>query len=133
MSSKMILVVDDEEAIRDVLTKAFTNAGYEVLTAKSAEEAREILRHQSIMVIFLDLNLPGMSGVELCRQIRRDNWLGFVFALTGFTDLFSLLECRRVGFDDFFTKPISIEILVEAAREAFKKIERWNVHRYDLD
>lgn len=132
MSSKKILVVDDEEAIRDILKQGFTKDGFEVLTAKSAEDAREILRNESIMVMFLDLHLPGMSGVELCRLIRRENWIGIVFAITGYTDLFGLMECRRAGFDDFFIKPVSIGVLVEAAREAFKKIERWNLHRYDL-
>jgi DNA-binding response OmpR family regulator len=132
MSNKKILVVDDEEAIRDILKQGFTKAGYEVLAAKSAEEAREILRRESVMVIFLDLNLPGMNGVELCEIIRRENWIGVVYALTGYTDLFGLMECRRAGFDDFFTKPVSIRLLLEAAAEAFKKIERWGVSDYDL-
>ena len=132
MSSEKILVVDDEEAIRDILKQAFTNAGYEVLTAESAEKAREILRNESIMVMFLDLNLPGMNGVKLCEMIRKENWIGVVYALTGYTDLFGLMECRRAGFDDFFAKPVSIGVLIEAAQEAFKKIERWNVHQYDL-
>jgi DNA-binding response OmpR family regulator len=132
MSNKKILVVDDEEAIRDILKQGFTNAGYEVLAARSAEEAREILRRESVMVIFLDLNLPGMNGVELCEIIRRENWIGVVYALTGYTDLFGLMECRRAGFDDFFTKPVSIRLLLEAAAEAFKKIERWGVSDYDL-
>lgn len=132
MSSKKILVVDDEEAIREILTQGFRKDGYEVLTAKSAEEARDILKKESIMVMFLDLHLPGMSGVELCKLIRRENWIGIVFAITGYTDLFGLMECRRAGFDDFFTKPVSIGVLIEAAREAFKKIERWNVPQYGL-
>ncbi|MBN2125031.1 MAG: response regulator [Deltaproteobacteria bacterium] len=132
MSEKKILVVDDEESIRELLEQAFIREGYEVLTADSAEKAAEILRHESIMVMFLDLNLPGMNGVDLCRQIRRENWVGIVFALTGYTDLFGLLECRRAGFDDFFTKPVSIEVLLEAARDAFKRIERWKVRDYEL-
>ncbi|MCG6537694.1 MAG: response regulator [Syntrophales bacterium LBB04] len=75
MSSEKILVVDDEEAIRHILRQAFTNVGYKGLTAKSAEEAREILRRESIMVMFLDLNLPGMNGVKLCEEIRKESWI----------------------------------------------------------
>jgi len=80
----------------------------------------------------LDLKLPGMNGVELCELIRKQNPLAIIHALTGFTDLFGLLECRKAGFDDFFTKPVSMEVLLEAAKDAFKKIERWKVDEYDL-
>ena len=132
MSEKKILVVDDEETIRDMLQQAFTKAGYVVRLAESAEKAIEILRQESIMVMFLDLKLPGMNGVELCRQIRKENQIGIIYALTGYTDLFGLIECRGAGFDDFFTKPASIESLLEAAQDAFKRIERWKLNDYDL-
>ena len=132
MTEKKILVVDDEESIRDMLQQAFTKNGYKVYLAESAEKALEILRQESIMVMFLDLKLPGMNGVELCRQIRKENQIGIIYALTGYTDLFGLIECRGAGFDDFFTKPASIELLLEAAQDAFKRIERWKLNDYDL-
>jgi len=129
---RRILVVDDEQAIRDVLEKALTRAGYTVLAAESAEDALEILRYESIMVMFLDLNLDGMNGVDLCRHIRQENPVGILYALTGYTDLFGLLDCRRAGFDDFFTKPVSLETLFQAAKEAFDRLERWDVGGYEL-
>jgi DNA-binding response OmpR family regulator len=133
MSEKKILVVDDEEAIRNMLQQAFTEAGYTVRLAESGKEAIEILRQEAIMVTFLDLMMPGMDGIDLHRQIRKDNPIGIVYALTGFNDLFGLLECRNAGFDDFFTKPASIKLLLEAARYAFERIERWKVIDYDLN
>lgn len=132
MAEKKILVVDDEETIRDLLQTAFTQAGYTVCLAESAEKALEILSKESIMVMFLDLNLVGMNGVDLCRRIRKENQVGIIYALTGYTDLFSLLECRGVGFDDFFTKPAPIELLLGAAQEGFNKLERWKVGEYNL-
>lgn len=132
MEGGKILVVDDEEVIRELLQKAFTQAGYQVRVADSAEKAMEILKQESIMVMFLDLKLPGMSGVDFCERIRKENWVGIVYAITGYTDLFGLMECRRAGFDDFFTKPVSIDVLLEAAATAFRKIERWGISEYEL-
>ncbi|MFC1814263.1 response regulator [Thermodesulfobacteriota bacterium] len=132
MSEKKILVVDDEEIIRDMFEHAFSQFGYEVRTAENAEEAMNVLRKESIMVMFLDLKLPGMSGVDLCKQIRKENQVGIIYAMTGHADLFGLLEWRGAGFDDFFAKPISIEMLLEAVQEAFKKIERWKIMEYEL-
>ena len=129
---KKILVVDDEEVICRMLEQAFGKSGYTVRTAGSAEMAMDILREDSIMVMYLDLNLPGMDGTELCKRLRVQNPLSIMHALTGYVDLFGLLDCRLAGFDDFFTKPVSIELLLESAQEAFKKLERWQVHEFDL-
>ena len=68
---KTILVVDDEEVLRDVLKKAFGRANYSVRCAESAEKALDILRHESIMVMFLDLKLPGMNGWTCVREFER--------------------------------------------------------------
>ena len=129
---KKILVVDDEETIRDILVEAFQEAGYTVKSAESAEEALDILRDESIMVMYLDLKLPGMSGNELCQKIRMHNPLAFVCAITGYTDLFGLLECRKAGFDDFFKKPVTLSLLLESAKNAFQRLERWKVDEYEL-
>jgi DNA-binding response OmpR family regulator len=128
MSEKKILVVDDDEAIRDMLHQVFTQAGYGVRLADDAEKAIEILRQESIMVMILDLKLPEMNGVDLCKKIRLDNQIGIIYALTGYVDLFGLVECRTAGFDDIFIKPVSAELLIEATKEAFNKIERWKLN-----
>jgi DNA-binding response OmpR family regulator len=129
---RKILVLDDEETIREMVKLVLSKEGYEVMAAENAEDASEILLKESIMVMFLDLNLPGMNGIDFCRRIRIDNPIGVIYAMTGYTDLFGLIECRKAGFDDFFTKPVSIQLLLEAAADAFKKIERWGLCDYDL-
>ena len=129
---KKILVVDDEEVIRNMLQDFLSKNGYEVRLAESAETALDILKRESFMVMFLDLKLPGISGIELCRKIRKDNDVGIIYAFTGYTDLFGLIECRRAGFDDYFTKPVKLELILQAAQDAFAKLERWNVDEYDL-
>jgi len=125
MNGKKILIVDDEETIRDALDEAFSNAGYEVISAESGEDAIDILRKERILVMFLDLQLPGISGIELCKQIRRDNSVAIIYAVTAHFDLFNIIEWRSAGFDDFFSKPFLIKELLEAAQKAFNKIDKW--------
>lgn len=84
-------------------------------------------------MIFLDLNLPGMDGMEFCKKIRRENHVGLIYAITGFVDLYSLIVCRNAGFDDFFAKPFSLEAILKAAEDAFEKLERWKIQDYGLD
>ena len=125
MSEKRILVVDDEKQIRDMYSQAFTRAGYEVKTAESAEDALEIFKKEQFWVLFLDLNLPGMNGVDLCREIRKQYPMSIAYAVTGYASLFELSDCRDAGFEDYFTKPASLSDLLEAAEHAFKKLARW--------
>ncbi len=132
MNEKKILVVDDEAAILNMLTDVFTMGGYQVVAAESAEKALEILSNESIMVMFLDLKLPGMSGLDLCKLIRRDNEIAVIYAFTGYVNIFGVIECRHAGFDDYFIKPVDIKVLLEAAESAFKKLERWQVDESGL-
>jgi len=132
MDEKKNLIVDDEVLILNMLKDAFGSAGYTVLTAASAEDALKILKDESVMVMFLDIKLPGMSGVELCKRIRIENQAGIIHAFTGYSNIYGLLECRAAGFDDFFIKPIKINLLIKAAQEAFEKLERWEVGDYEL-
>jgi len=122
---KHILLVDDEVAVLKMMTRAFTRAGYEVETAESAEKAMELIKTYKYMVFFLDLNLPGMNGIDLCRRIRKDNPLTILYAVTGFATTFEVFDCRQAGFEDYFTKPVELKKLLEAAEQAFQKLARW--------
>jgi len=120
-----ILVVDDEQPIRDSLEKAFTSSGHSVVCAGSAEEALGIVQEERPQVMFLDLKLPGEDGVELCRRIRKDNPVAVMYALTGYTSVFDLVDCRNAGFDDYFVKPVELQTLMRAVNDAFEKLDRW--------
>jgi len=125
MPQKKILIVDDEEGIRDVLEEVFTYHGYEPICAGDAEDALVLLT-PDIQVMFLDLKLPGkMDGVALCREIRKQNPSACIFAMTGYANLFELADCRAAGFDDYFTKPVKLELLLMATRQGFDKVRRW--------
>jgi DNA-binding NtrC family response regulator len=125
MRENKILVVDDEKDIRSAFEKAFTRAGFAVTTAATAEEALEIFKKETHWVIFSDLNLPGMTGVELCRKITTRQRMVTAFAVTGYASLFELSDCREAGFEDYFVKPVDLEDLTDAAHRAFKRLERW--------
>jgi len=122
---KKILVVDDEKMIRDMLEKALNREGYEVICAESAEEALEVLKKTTAQVMFLDLKLPGMNGLDLCREIRELYPLSIAYAITGYASLFELSDCRKAGFEGYFTKPFDLKALFETANDAFEKIKRW--------
>ncbi|HVO66773.1 MAG TPA: response regulator [Syntrophales bacterium] len=125
--TKKILVVDDEASVRDLLKDTFNNEGYKVRLAEGAEPAFEILKEENIKVIFLDLKLFGMNGIELCKQIKKKNPTAIIFAMTGWAALYDIEECREVGFDDFFTKPVQIDVLLKAVDDAFEKLDRWRI------
>ena len=125
MNNEIILVVDDDEDILNFHVQVFSRAGYTVKAAKSAEEALKILKENNIHVMFLDLNMPEMNGLELCVQLRKNRPMDIIYAVTGYTSLFELTDCRDAGFDDYFTKPVGLKTLTKAAQDAFEKINRW--------
>lgn len=125
MDNKRLLVVDDEQSILSLLTAAFTKRGYEVQTADSAEAALELQEKDTHWVIFSDLRLPGIDGLELCRRVRNDYPFAILFAVTGYASAYELFDCRQAGFEDYFTKPVKLELLYDAAEHAFTKLDRW--------
>lgn len=124
--NKKVLLVDNEYSILKMLKEIFRYDNYSVFTAKNAEEALNILKDENIRVMFLDIVLPGMSGIDLCKKIRGNNHVCIINAFTG--AFYSLFECRAAGFDDFFIKPTGITLLLRATYEAFEKIERWGIN-----
>ncbi len=127
-----VMVVDDEEPVRFVMNEVFKLANFDVRLAESSEEALEILkREEDIHVFFLDLNMPGMNGAELCGQIRIGRPLDFICAITGYGTVFSIAECLKAGFNDYFTKPFDNNQLLDVTRAAFVKLKRWQSYCND--
>lgn len=125
MSEKKILVVDDEKSIINLLTQIFSKSGYTVRSAQNAENALELLQHEEINVMFFDLNMPEMDGVELCKEVKKNMPMSLIYALTGYASLFELADCREAGFEDYFKKPVNLKTLIKTADGAFEKLERW--------
>ncbi len=124
--NRKILVVDDELSIRRLFEAVLDEMGCDVFLASREEEALYILKKNSdIDLIFLDLKLFGTNGIDLCRRIRETNPVAIINAMTGWSELFEIAECREAGFDDYFRKPISFSMLVKAVNDAFEKLDRW--------
>lgn len=125
MDGKKILVVDDERVILRFFKDALELKGYSVITAESAEEVLEKHLDREATLMFFDISLPGMSGLDLCKRIKQDNPTAIIHAMTGFTTLFEVVDCRDAGFEDYFTKPLDLMAVYEAIENGFKKIARW--------
>ena len=125
MKNKKILIFDAEPAILRLLSQLFTKAGYDVSTAENAQSALNIIEESNIMVMFFDLNMPEMNGMELCKRVKNLKPMSIIYAITGYASLFELLECLNVGFEDYFKKPVNISTLLKTAESAFEKLNRW--------
>jgi len=126
MDLKKVIVVDDEPDIREMLEALFQTEGYQVHVFEDGETALPQIQMAGPCVLFFDLKLPSMSGLDLCREVRTFNSIAIIYAMTGYTSLFELSDCREAGFDDFFVKPISSSLFLRATKQAFEKLDRWS-------
>ena len=118
-----VLVVDDEARLRDMLVRSTAELGFDAIPARSAEHALKLLEGDAgeIDVVLLDLNLPGIGGLELLERLRRD-WPHLqVVILTGFGSLEAARKAIRLDVADFLTKPCSLEELDIALAKARRK------------
>ena len=119
MKKKKILIVEDEIKLLYIFKKSFEQKGYIVRTAETAEDALEILKHEEFKVMFLDLGLPGMDGLNLCREIRKDQPEAHIFAVTGLVSDYEFSTCLNASFDGYFRKPTNLKLLYQTAEEVF--------------
>jgi two-component system alkaline phosphatase synthesis response regulator PhoP len=105
--SAQVLVVDDEGAIRYSVSKTLQRVGYQVAEASSGEEALEMMRSQPYDVVLTDIKMPGLTGVELLRQIKETAPDSIVILMTGYASLGTAVEALRLGAHDYLIKPSS--------------------------
>ena len=116
-----VLVVDDEPAIRDMLTQALSSEPYEVLCADSAEEALDIIAQEPVDVVLSDEKMPGMSGTEFLAIVRRQYPDTIRMILTGHASLESAIHAINEGeIYRFFTKPCNMVDLMVTIRQALQ-------------
>jgi putative two-component system response regulator len=116
-----LLVVDDEEAIRSSIRKYLVLQGYEVATAATGEEALAVLGRQKVTGVLLDVNLPGINGVELVPKILEREPNMAVLMLTAVNDATSAALCMQRGALDYLIKPIDLSHLGRAIQIALQK------------
>lgn len=122
MSSKTILIVDDEEDIRFALEVYLSHLGYKVLKAENGEEAMSLFRVFSPAIVLCDIKMPGMDGIELLQKVKRMKPAAEVIMITGHGDLNLAISSIRSDAIDFLTKPIQDEALEIALKRAHDRI-----------
>ena len=119
MNKNKILVVDDEDYIREVMHTLLSKMGYEVTVVENSEDALTLAREKYFPVIITDLLLMGMDGVEFCEILRRKNKESKVFALSGHIDLYDAEKFKNAGFSGLLKKPIDIGEIKKVIGEIF--------------
>ena len=123
MNSAKILVVEDEEPIRQMLLIVLKNAGFDVQCAKDVREAREFIAESMPDLILLDWMLPDMSGIDWCRQLKKDSSLNElpVILLTARGTEEDKIRGLEVGADDYMTKPFSPREMVARIKAVLRR------------
>ena len=117
-----ILVIDDEQMILDMLRDQLEIEGYQVLTAQNAEEAKKRLAGEPNLIL-LDINMPGMDGIELCEKIREDVTCPILF-LTARIEEADRVAGLHAGGDDYIMKPFSLSELMARVEAHLRREER---------
>ena len=119
--NKKLLIVDDEAHIRMLLEQTLEELeedGVEFLTAENGEEALEIIREENPQLVFLDVMMPKMNGMEVCRRIKKEMAMEdvFIILLTAKGQELDRLKGQEVGADIYMTKPFDPEVILQKAR-----------------
>jgi len=121
MSAGRILVVDDEPQIRRIMRETLTAAGYEVDDARNGLDALEKFRDFRPDLMLLDINMPEMDGVEVCKAIRRDSNVAIIMLTVRKSDA-DKVAALDAGADDFVAKPFSTPELLARVRAALRRV-----------
>ena len=122
MTMNTVLVVEDGLTDREILSRYLQKAGYSVISAKSSEEAQEKLDQNKPDFIFLDVILPGKSGFEICRELKKNpntSQIPIIFCSTKNTDVDKMWG-TMLGADAYLSKPINQEELVGTLKQLTK-------------
>lgn len=108
--SHRILIAEDEPSLRDILCDYFRSRGDEPIPAKDGPEALELAEHTQFDGVLLDIMMPGLNGLSVCRALRRESDVPIIF-LTALSDEEDKLLGYELGADDYITKPYSMAVL----------------------
>lgn len=121
MSPARLLIVEDDDDLRQILTQRFSEAGYSVATAATGPDALAAVEREVPDLVLLDVMLPGLDGVEVCRRLRADHPLLYILMLTARADELDRVVGLEVGADDYVTKPFEVTELVARVRALIRR------------
>ena len=130
-----ILVIEDDLAVQRALRRSFELAGFDLTTAADGALAMETFRATSPGIVVLDLRLPGKSGQDICREIKREASNLPILVLSAASDVLDKVLLLELGADDYVTKPFSPRELLARVRAAFRRLHQVavNVEVFSFD
>ena len=123
-SKKQILIIEDEPDIQELLSFNLDNNGYKVYTASNGEKGLEVARKEHPDLILLDLMLPGIHGLDVCRIIKSDQETSgiFIIMLTALGQEEDIIKGLETGADDYVTKPFSLQVLEARIKSVLRRV-----------
>jgi len=118
-----ILVIEDDPAVQRALRRTFESAGFEVSVAADGAGAMEAFRSAVPRIVILDLRLPGKSGQDICREIKREASSVPIIVLSAASDVVDKVLLLELGADDYVTKPFSPRELLARVRAALRRLQ----------
>lgn len=122
---KKILIIDDEVHILELLKLNLEIYGYEVVTSESGEKVMDLIKDVNPDLILLDLMLPGLNGIDICKQIRNNPDLNRIriVILSAKSEEIDKIVCLEIGADDYVTKPFSLRELIARVGAVFRRMD----------
>lgn len=125
LSNLRILILDDEQLVRDELSEFLVDPNFQIFKAGSPTEAFQIMDRNEVHIAIVDINLPEMSGLEVLEKVKKEYPDIEVIMISGYSEMDSVIHSMRLGASDFFTKPFRLRD-VENAIERTKKFVHLN-------
>lgn len=116
-----ILIVDDEESVRQILHRKLMSRGYQCQEAGTGDEALNKIRSKPVALMILDIKMPGKSGIELLTEIKADHPDIAVIMATALAEIDTAIHCMKQGAYDYITKPFNLEEVVINIERALEK------------
>lgn len=122
--SKKILIVDDDPEIRKVIGIYLENEGYDILKAENGEQALKLISENEIVLVILDIMMPGMDGTEVCMRIRENNIMPVIFLSAKSEDL-DKVQGLVSGADDYISKPFNAMELIARVKSQIRRYTKY--------
>ena len=126
MSRKKILIIEDHTDLANILSLNLSDLDYKVTHADDGLKGLNYLENESFDLVVLDLMLPGMDGIEICRRIRNQNNYTPVLMLTSKSSEIDRVLGLEIGADDYVTKPFSVRELMARIKALFRRVEAFS-------
>ncbi|MFH1135677.1 MAG: response regulator [Pseudomonadota bacterium] len=121
-----LLIVDDEEEILNMLRRNLELEGYDVTVTTKPQEAVALMKAELFNLVLTDIKMPGMSGIDLLRELKSINPLANIIMMTGYSSMSNVVDCLGSGAVDYFVKPFTdLDLITRALDQARDRVLRW--------